>query len=155
MGVYPRVCGGNRGSGSGLRQSRGLSPRVRGKLDRMQYRREPSGSIPACAGETTVSRRRERVVRVYPRVCGGNGNLQTSRIRAVGLSPRVRGKPGRRQRDSLADRSIPACAGETTDDYYYDGTPEVYPRVCGGNLSSSISKAQVSGLSPRVRGKRQ
>ena len=49
--VYPRVCGG-----AGLRvgseeEVNGLSPRVRGSLQRTPLRTRCHWSIPACAGE--------------------------------------------------------------------------------------------------------
>ena len=51
LGVYPRVCGGTRCSASALLSASGLSPRVRGNLDRALARLANAGSIPACAGE--------------------------------------------------------------------------------------------------------
>ena len=51
-------------------------------------------------------------------------------------------------------RSIPACAGETLPPPWRLSAIQVYPRVCGGNYSMTISVSWVSGLSPRVRGKR-
>ena len=72
MRVYPRVCGGNGRLIFYARCVRGLSPRVRGKLDYATVAPTPTGSIPACAGET--ARLGVVVYRpaVYPRVCGGN-----------------------------------------------------------------------------------
>ena len=50
-GVYPRVCGGTRGSGTRGWRGRGLSPRVRGNLIDEARKKGSRGSIPACAGE--------------------------------------------------------------------------------------------------------
>ena len=49
--VYPRVCGGSteREFQAGIVQ--GLSPRVRGILDRRGVRQAGHRSIPACAGD--------------------------------------------------------------------------------------------------------
>ena len=49
--VYPRVCGGTRQRRSCRSGEKGLSPRVRGNLDRKDVPARPIGSIPACAGE--------------------------------------------------------------------------------------------------------
>ena len=49
---------------------------------------------------------------VYPRVCGGTHKSGIPRLAIFGLSPRVRGNPAARQPEYLAERSIPACAGE-------------------------------------------
>ena len=50
--VYPRVCGGNFIPIGALTPTRGLSPRVRGKLLDAEAALDRAGSIPACAGET-------------------------------------------------------------------------------------------------------
>ena len=50
-GVYPRVCGGTRQSRTAIRPAPGLSPRVRGNLQRPAPAALSDGSIPACAGE--------------------------------------------------------------------------------------------------------
>ena len=76
------------------------------------------------------------IKRVYPRVCGGSFPLCTWGISLRGLSPRVRGKHTLGLIAAAAAGSIPACAGEAgwqVDGHY---SYEVYPRVCGGSLSS-------------------
>ena len=50
-GVYPRVCGGSGYAFPPSQSPRGLSPRVRGKLDRRISISGATRSIPACAGE--------------------------------------------------------------------------------------------------------
>ena len=49
--VYPRVCGGTQGAGTGAAGAGGLSPRVRGNQPVADADRIYEGSIPACAGE--------------------------------------------------------------------------------------------------------
>ena len=49
--VYPRVCGGTGAVGDDHRDIPGLSPRVRGNLNRPNEATTLSRSIPACAGE--------------------------------------------------------------------------------------------------------
>ena len=89
--VYPRVCGGTEKTGGCSATNDGLSPRVRGNL----CSRLPSvvrhGSIPACAGEPTMSYGHRWLSRVYPRVCGGTVFRGHDRRIRDGLSPRVRG----------------------------------------------------------------
>ena len=130
--VYPRVCGGTDPLLGFLDGSEGLSPRVRGNLPQGIRSGDSRGSIPACAGEPSMPRRRPTIAAVYPRVCGGT----YQRLRRIqcphGLSPRVRGNPADRSGRGSAGRSIPACAGEPG---WYDrwrGCEGVYPRVCGG-----------------------
>ena len=70
-GVYPRVCGGTGMRPSTIGSDRGLSPRVRGNLERLHDLGVGAGSIPACAGEPAPHGTRRYQDRVYPRVCGG------------------------------------------------------------------------------------
>ena len=137
--VYPRVCGGT--SCRTLMDPSRVYPRVCGGTGSSLawWRALRKGSIPACAGEPLMRRRRQALrglsprVRgnrvshvadqspawVYPRVCGGTGDRDKNRRSAEGLSPRVRGN----RRLSRG-----------------------YPRVCGGTRTAWL------GLSPRVRG---
>ena len=51
-------------------------------------------------------------------------------------------------------RSIPACAGEPSSAMSTARRTEVYPRVCGGTMTTSCQTVYHTGLSPRVRGNR-
>ena len=73
----------------------------------------PSGSIPACAGEPSISARRSTHEAVYPRVCGGTISDPVLKSSGPGLSPRVRGNPFACANGAILMRSIPACAGES------------------------------------------
>ena len=151
--VYPRVCGGNRQPYAGGRHLPGLSPRVRGKLRYRLGSTRPSGSIPACAGETSDMDTARRKCVVYPRVCGGNSTSPAVAVSWDGLSPRVRGKPRDSDETQKGIGSIPACAGETRPVSIIIAAATVYPRVCGGNAACSSTDRVRCGLSPRVRGK--
>ncbi len=52
--VYPRVCGGTYWCAGCTLRKGGLSPRVRGNLERRVHRGDKLGSIPACAGEPSM-----------------------------------------------------------------------------------------------------
>ena len=110
--VYPRVCGGTTFPSRTALPTEGLSPRVRGNLNRGPAGPSAPGSIPACAGEPSPDPRSSGCSRVYPRVCGGTSLTTPVRVRQRGLSPRVRGNLKLFHRRTLAGRSIPACAGE-------------------------------------------
>ena len=73
--VYPRVCGGTRGSSCEIGCPYGLSPRVRGNQPVKTGRGNPAGSIPACAGEPAFLCALCWSSRVYPRVCGGTPDM--------------------------------------------------------------------------------
>ena len=134
--------------------TRGLSPRVRGNQRQLARRALRRGSIPACAGEPEWGLICRPVYEVYPRVCGGTSRARIASLRRSGLSPRVRGNLGRVDEGSLAQWSIPACAGEP--DHFVSGGNEagVYPRVCGGTSGGKPGIPRAQGLSPRVRGNR-
>ena len=170
--VYPRVCGGTRVCARTGYPTRGLSPRVRGNRGVVRNATLWDGSIPACAGEPARLPRPQPLKRsipacageplpfagyprrgsVYPRVCGGTFAGYPQRQPRIGLSPRVRGNLLFAYTDKVAPGSIPACAGEPDCPLCGKGSRTVYPRVCGGTSSQSISATSPSGLSPRVRG---
>ena len=130
----------------------GLSPRVRGNPAAHVRDGAPGRSIPACAGEPPSSSICGCRRTVYPRVCGGTSYLLAGRFCREGLSPRVRGNRILDGRVILRERSIPACAGEPTPAYHCRWQSGVYPRVCGGTMTTQSTTPFLLGLSPRVRG---
>ena len=149
------MCGGARILGDRDDRGRGLSPRVRGSLDRGRSADGQVRSIPACAGEPPSGSRRSPPFKVYPRVCGGAAfNRPDSHI-DQGLSPRVRGSRYILGRGAATARSIPACAGEPRRSTAHAAAPGVYPRVCGGAQPDPWRITDQTGLSPRVRGSRE
>ncbi len=150
--VYPRVCGGTEIHDVVAGQGAGLSPRVRGNPPRTGMPEWRSGSIPACAGEPALAASLDRVVWVYPRVCGGTPSIPMCATAQPGLSPRVRGNPPTRRGGQSSDGSIPACAGEPARRVTDPVPTRVYPRVCGGTSTTQDSVWKWRGLSPRVRG---
>ena len=152
--VYPRGCGENRLFRDDRTNSRGLSPRVRGKPAPKTTAVATIGSIPAGAGKTSPTTSGAAPGAVYPRGCGENNNRIPARLGWAGLSPRVRGKHHRPLRVQLQARSIPAGAGKTTTVSLPVWGGQVYPRGCGENFFSARICSMSAGLSPRVRGKR-
>ena len=132
----------------------GLSPRGRGKHQRVAAGERALRSIPAWAGETIGHRKTPAASKVYPRVGGGNAAVKSSPQIAHGLSPRGRGKRSWRDMCAPLPRSIPAWAGETSAAVAYEYLPPVYPRVGGGNRDAGVRLQPGLGLSPRGRGKR-
>ena len=152
--VYPRGCGGTGRRGRGRVPESGLSPRVRGNPRRRPAGQEPSGSIPAGAGEPARECRCGASARVYPRGCGGT-RLASGTVASVpGLSPRVRGNHPHVRAARSVERSIPAGAGEPLRGFRSNPPSRVYPRGCGGTHVSSDVRIVSMGLSPRVRGNR-
>ncbi len=150
--VYPRGCGGTLCTLFDYPSSGGLSPRVRGNRLCQRGNAQYGRSIPAGAGEPTVSETASRYARVYPRGCGGT-YLHYLYINYVkGLSPRVRGNPSAGSRWSCFQRSIPAGAGEPLNVHPTRHRIKVYPRGCGGTPRHHLGANGMVGLSPRVRG---
>ena len=150
---YPRVCGGNRAELKNWPTRKGPSPRVQGKRHPGNRALPVHRAIPACAGETVPRPAIRKSIWVYPRVCGGNRVRLGYRYQNGGLSPRLRGKRPAVRHIRLPFRAIPACAGKTGRRQSAQKECRVYPRVCGGNLGNFQNPPQISGLSPRVRGK--
>ena len=90
-GVYPRVYGGTTGDPAVRGSVVGLSPRVRGNLQKVIGRNRREGSIPACTGEPRATGAKTHRAEVYPRVYGGTHISSHTICDARGLSPRVRG----------------------------------------------------------------
>ena len=111
--VHPRVCGGNPSVARAIFSRSGPSPRVRGKPGKLLSYIQHQRSIPACAGETVLTKAVGADEKVHPRVCGGNTYRIIKHSRTSGPSPRVRGKPPLSRPTHPGHRSIPACAGET------------------------------------------
>ena len=85
---------------------------------------------------------------------GGNRDPQRARVVGVGRSPRARGKRVACLGGIGAQRSIPACAGETPRAKRSSATTRVDPRVRGGNGRGRRACPESRGRSPRARGKR-
>ncbi len=151
-GVYPRGCGGTWYFTDPPPGYTGLSPRVRGNLDRPQGRSVGVGSIPAGAGEPSIRPRSGVLPRVYPRGCGGTAVDSNGGAPVGGLSPRVRGNLLELDLEALVPGSIPAGAGEPGGGPRTSEMSKVYPRGCGGTSDDVARFRAARGLSPRVRG---
>ena len=152
-GAHPRVCGEN--SRMCLRNisSMGSSPRVRGKQVVEDGHRRRVRLIPACAGKTRPRVLVNRFGGAHPRVCGENTSSHAVPNEVAGSSPRVRGKPRRTWRSCSPRGLIPACAGKTVEARSQASRAWAHPRVCGENETTGPFSQQVTGSSPRVRGK--
>ena len=152
QGVYPRARGGASPCPKRESHGLGLSPRTRGSQPTASDLRHRRRSIPAHAGEPSLSASQRIRARVYPRARGGAAEAEGGSRPVSGLSPRTRGSPdGFRQR--LVDRrSIPAHAGEPCVGVPGTGSDRVYPRARGGACITSRVRLSYSGLSPRTRG---
>ena len=108
--------------------------------------------IPACAGNTAVTRSAAMPVAVHPRVCGEHiaSGIVTDHL--TGSSPRVRGTLNSTVYGAKQRRFIPACAGNTRWWLIPVSSVTVHPRVCGEHLKNIRVINDPDGSSPRVRG---
>ena len=150
--VYPRACGGTAACSSVHPIILGLSPRVRGNHGQPTLRLGDHGSIPARAGEPSFSECMATRWSLYPRACGGTRSFDGAGDGVKPLSPRVRGNPAVAAWTVVAQRSIPARAGEPIPAVRPPGGHRVYPRACGGTACNPDRPPVFEGLSPRVRG---
>ena len=135
------------------REAMGSSPRVRGKLAPLYYRRSLWGLIPACAGKTGSRSSSRSSTGAHPRVCGENKAAALRPSTRRGSSPRVRGKLAREDGPGSGPRLIPACAGKTSVLPLKNWQDMAHPRVCGENDDTGGETRVTPGSSPRVRGK--
>ena len=149
---YPRVYGGTRLTVVGWSYPEGLSPRVRGNLDRAGSRCASRRTIPACTGEPRYPAAWASTTADYPRVYGGTICTASLSRSDWGLSPRVRGNLFERELDFRQLRTIPACTGEPGTAPPEPWPCRDYPRVYGGTAPSDPEEGDGWGLSPRVRG---
>ena len=112
-----------------------------------------SGITPACAGKSTVSRRKTRSPWDHPRVCGEKCSHRSPARKLQGSPPRVRGKDPLHAQFRRAVGITPACAGKRRKDLAGKARYGDHPRVCGEKFSAMTSSSTSSGSPPRVRGK--
>ena len=130
----------------------GSSPRVRGTPREWHLHRGEERFIPACAGNTSCSRKNISQMPVHPRVCGEHGPLWIFLINPAGSSPRVRGTQDPLFHQASTMRFIPACAGNTPPRGHMCAVSAVHPRVCGEHPAHASVCPTANGSSPRVRG---
>ena len=149
---HPRVCGEHAGINAQVQQMQGSSPRMRGTLRALPYRRITMRIIPAYAGNTAVHQSLPLMKGDHPRVCGEHMFNLSNGIMGVGSSPRMRGTPRPYGRRISRCGIIPAYAGNTCGAAPKNCITGDHPRVCGEHLDVNLDNISVPGSSPRMRG---
>ena len=152
--VHPRVRGERAGSVADEAVKLGSSPRARGTLRLERGEDRVPRFIPACAGNAPVSTRAARAGTVHPRVRGERTSTPPAALTSSGSSPRARGTPLDVLRRRVAERFIPACAGNARCQGATLETPPVHPRVRGERRGTRRQRCRMIGSSPRARGTR-
>ena len=126
------MCGEHFGCSKSQWMISGSSPRVRGTLLLVVIAQNRVGIIPACAGNTSTTRRPAFIEWDHPRVCGEHGLKRWAKSGAQGI--------------------IPACAGNTRAHARARQQLRDHPRVCGEHQPRTPVVQCSAGSSPRVRG---
>ena len=130
-----------------------IPPRVRGRAPKRLSKSLIPGNTPACAGKRGRRLRRVGFCRKYPRVCGEESPRTRWQSTTTEIPPRVRGRVDLKNRESLAIRNTPACAGKSNLSQGIPGAHRKYPRVCGEEQSISTGSPPFREIPPRVRGR--
>ena len=125
--VYPRACGGTPPGSHFSTRSEGLSPRMRGNLDRHPAGAARGGSIPAHAGEP--------------------GAVTADPASADGSIPAHAGEPNVAR---SAAGSIPAHAGEPVASFW--SSTGLSPRMRGNHSKAFGAGSRTGGVYPRACG---
>ena len=111
--AHPRSRGENDDAAGARRLRHGSSPLTRGKPGSSSGRRRRSRLIPAHAGKTCHTRKRQCLAWAHPRSRGENPNSRRRWACSRGSSPLTRGKRRDGTRRPPRARLIPAHAGKT------------------------------------------
>ena len=130
----------------------GSSPRVRGTVGFWVFILPHPRFIPACAGNRQCFGGGVRQGPVHPRVCGEQVASPRRAFPIHGSSPRVRGTVTNQTGYRNRQRFIPACAGNSFNQCFFNILDTVHPRVCGEQVGIFATVTGFSGSSPRVRG---
>jgi len=152
-GVNPRSRGGGGDNTLADRVAQGQSPLTRGRRPGRRRGAGRPGSIPAHAGEAVVAGRAALHQRVNPRSRGGGATAATACTGCCGQSPLTRGRLASLTPSGVADRSIPAHAGEAGGGTGSASRRWVNPRSRGGGPCPFQGADAPGGQSPLTRGR--
>ena len=150
--VHPRGCGEYSTCSAFAAASSGSSPRMRGILSPLVNKLFPRRFIPADAGNTSGRPSWAQSNTVHPRGCGEYVCRTISGRFAPGSSPRMRGIQPASTNRAIANRFIPADAGNTFSFSQQTLPKTVHPRGCGEYALLHGYRGQHRGSSPRMRG---
>ncbi len=154
--LQPRFIPARAGNAQGGRMTttkdRGSSPRVRGTRDVVQRGRVAVRFIPARAGNAGCRAFRGGRSTVHPRACGERPSAWRRSSSCNGSSPRVRGTHVGHEAGRVAQRFIPARAGNAVCSFSLATSESVHPRACGERFTPGYRVKIIDGSSPRVRG---
>ena len=132
----------------------GSSPLTRGKQDVDREATTGPRLIPAHAGKTIPTNRRQYLSGAHPRSRGENLGLRHARVEMEGSSPLTRGKLLGPKVSMSPHGLIPAHAGKTSAPHATAARSWAHPRSRGENHHDALLIPGDPGSSPLTRGKR-
>ena len=168
----PACAGNTKKSNASPGCTIGPSPPARGTLHLPHAAGRLARSIPACAGNTSLTVAHISAMTVHPRLRGEHLAGRSPRGRDGGPSPPARGTPAGGEHRRREFRSIPACAGNTSQPRAGASLGPVHPRLrgehlrqraeadppprsipaCAGNTPRRSQSADRPSVHPRLRG---
>ena len=130
----------------------GSSPLVRRTLETGKLTIDDGRFIPACAGNSKLRDPRPALKTVHPRLRGELLELLKRCYVRSGSSPLARGTQDLDRLGYVADRFIPAYAGNSWRLRYSCGLVPVHPRLRGELRPLSNHNTLIFGSSPLMRG---
>ena len=151
-GDHPRMRGEHFGEICVRVRAQGSSPHARGTRVHACASAGDAGIIPACAGNTFLFRLDLIVDGDHPRMRGEHlPDVMTVAIK-TGSSPHARGTPVRVRVQEPVGGIIPACAGNTRDEFTGVLIQRDHPRMRGEHFSMALLSMPRKGSSPHARG---
>ena len=125
---------------------------MRGSLERMHWRVDDLGIIPAHAGLTCRQAPLHCRRGDHPRACGAHCDAWRKMATSTGSSPRMRGSQQTVGIEKHGTGIIPAHAGLTLKRRQIITAVRDHPRACGAHIHRPQTRAVTGGSSPRMRG---
>ena len=141
--AHPRPCGEHSAIFFATYPAGGSSPPVRGAPLVTPRPSALRRLIPARAGSTFLVACRAHEPRAHPRPCGEHRPASTTKWADEGSSPPVRGALTQSTCLRAATGLIPARAGSTTRNIYWQVEPRAHPRPCGEH-SAKVTFSQLN-----------
>ena len=151
VGDHPRMRGEHTAGSAIWAACRGSSPHARGTQVHPHTRPLAEGIIPACAGNTDVTRMAWGACWDHPRMRGEHRRFRQDVPCGTGSSPHARGTQNPKPHISTEQGIIPACAGNTSCIHLKDWLPRDHPRMRGEHPLSE-GDVDLRGDHPRMRG---
>ena len=126
---------------------------MRGRAPAASHRRPHGGITPAYAGKSPRRTCPSARAWDHPRVCGEEPKSRRSTCPPSGSPPRMRGRAGDRGSGHTRHGITPAYAGKRRAGHTLPFGGGDHPRVCGEEISSTLSASISLGSPPRMRGR--